>query len=735
MLIIATLFPLLNSPYISDDSINSFVRGSLRENNQGLFQFTYSLQKGLFYGQGRFIPLAAYYPFLFYFFDRFQYKMILLLLVLLNIILFAYFIKLITQSSALSFFSLLLPPLFFQFRYCPDPILAFNGLQQSVFFYTIASLIFLIFYLEKRKIYFLALSLWTYLCGLLTYEITYVFFIFSFVTIYFYSDERKFVDIVKDILPFIFLPILVVLTLLFLRLSAGMWWVGVKGGAHIPNFDLKTYLMTLAKQTSAAFPLSYYLILNGLSAKAFHNSLVYLRASFSFVHVFIIFGYFLLSRKYLEELAHLKSRPNMKYVLSLGISLLILPGALTSLSPKYQHQDYIGWGIGYLPVYLSYFGLLMLSLALLFSIYRLKFIQSHRKFASALSIIISLFFCCIGAINYTHNNIVVDGLNGTYPREVLENGIKNGLFSIVPEKAYLIVDSNYPWDRPPFYRMHHNKKLSHVGPKGNHMGSLPQNTRASKIEEYSLYRFHPNSNVFYLYYKSHSKECGYVVLTKVNDLIGNNQTLLGVASEMVYVYVQAPPSDESIYIQGILLDRSNFNECGSFLFEDVKINLIASGIGWKLYSVSGGDKLIDALSVSVVRADVRKPSVFLTQANSLTSLPSEANNISYCVDYFNQNHDSISLAGWAYIMGKSSIGSTIYIVLKSAEKSYLFLPTSHKRPDVTAHFKSLNFDDSGFSITINKNKLEPGTYKVGIYIRKINIEALQYTDREIKIEK
>jgi hypothetical protein len=532
-----------------------------------------------------------------------------------------------------------------------------------------------------------------------------------------------------------------ILILLFLRLSAGMWWMGVEGGAYVPNFDLKTYLLTLAKQTSAAFPLSYYLILNGLSAKAFHNfhnSFVYLKDSFSFGHVFIIFGYFLLSRKYLEELAHLKNRPNMKYVLSLGISLLILPGALISLSPKYQYQNYIGWGTGYLPVYLSYFGLVMLSLALLFSIYRLKFIQSHRKFASALSIIISLFFCCIGTINYTHNNIVVDGLNGTwsYPREVLENGIKNGLFNIVPEKAYLIVDSNYPWDQPPFYRMHYNKKLSHVGPKGNHMGSLPQNTQARKIEEYSVYHFHPNSNVFYLYYKSHSKEYGYVVLTRVNDLIGNNQTLLGVTSETVYVYVQSPLSDESTYLQGVLLNRNDFNKWSYFFSEDVKINPIASGKNWKLYSLSGEDKLIDVLSLSLVRADVRKPSIFPSEVNTLNpSLPLETNNIVSSIDVLSQDKNSIVLAGWAYIRGESSISSTIYIVLKSDKTTYVILPSSNKRGDVTAHFKSLNFDDSGFSITFNKNKLEPGAYKIGIYIRKMNVEALQYTDREIKFEK
>ena len=89
--------------------------------------------------------------------------------------------------------------------------------------------------------------------------------------------------------------------------------------------------------------------------------------------------------------------------------------------------------------------------------------------------------------------------------------------------------------------------------------------------------------------------------------------------------------------------------------------------------------------------------------------------------------------GWAFIEGHDSADSEIYIVLKSAGRTYVFTTETVIREGVTQHFKELdlNLDYSGFAALIPARRIANGAYTVGIYITKGDIEALQYTDRVV----
>jgi phosphoglycerol transferase len=116
------------------------------------------------------------------------------------------------------------------------------------------------------------------------------------------------------------------------------------------------------------------------------------------------------------------------------------------------------------------------------------------------------------------------------------------------------------------------------------------------------------------------------------------------------------------------------------------------------------------------------------------SLPIETKNIRYHIDIFTQNKNYIEIAGWAFINGESSENSKIYLGLRSDKNSYLINTNLNKRPDVTAYFKSLNFDDSGFSAIIAKEEIEMGTYRMGICIKQDDIEAFQYTGKYLTLQ-
>lgn len=114
-------------------------------------------------------------------------------------------------------------------------------------------------------------------------------------------------------------------------------------------------------------------------------------------------------------------------------------------------------------------------------------------------------------------------------------------------------------------------------------------------------------------------------------------------------------------------------------------------------------------------------------------VPGQTGNVAFHIDSFEDDMKTLKIFGWAHINGKGSENSKIYIVMKSKRNTYVFDTNLLERPDITAHFKTLNFDASGFSATILKNLIESGEYKLGIFIEKDGFEALRYTDKIITV--
>ncbi|MCX6654484.1 MAG: hypothetical protein NTY03_05105, partial [Candidatus Bathyarchaeota archaeon] len=116
-----------------------------------------------------------------------------------------------------------------------------------------------------------------------------------------------------------------------------------------------------------------------------------------------------------------------------------------------------------------------------------------------------------------------------------------------------------------------------------------------------------------------------------------------------------------------------------------------------------------------------------------TSLPDETNNIVYSIGTISPSTHIIEFDGWAFVEGQSTEDIDTYVIFKSNEKTYIFDTNPRKRFDVTAHFDvlDLNLDDAGFMAWVPVRKIKKGEYSVGIYIRKGDTEALQYTNMAI----
>jgi len=115
-------------------------------------------------------------------------------------------------------------------------------------------------------------------------------------------------------------------------------------------------------------------------------------------------------------------------------------------------------------------------------------------------------------------------------------------------------------------------------------------------------------------------------------------------------------------------------------------------------------------------------------------LPAETGDITYFFDEFaTDGRTTVGVRGWAFIEGMDSENSEIYIVLKSADRTYVFTTETVIKEGVTEYFKelNLNLDQSGFRALIPARKIANGEYTVGLYIRKDDVEALIYTNKAI----
>lgn len=565
------LSPVLDSGYTLDDSHLSLTRGYLIESNRDLITYTWAYIDYWAIHTGRFFPIAfATGYFLHYFINQLSlYKLITILFIFINIAIFSYFIYILTSQKPAAFLTFSLTPILFQLRLFHDPILGYALLMQLVFLFTILSLIFLIKYMKSDKRSHMILSVALFAVCILTYEIAYPFLIFIILIIY-YSQKNSH-NKIKLIIPFFILSLLGISIPILLRLYYGVPLIG-NDQSYVLNPNMFAISSTLMKQVTASFPLSYFI---------FDPSKIF--SDFKPVKLYSILLFVLLFILYKHLFENIKPMPPRIGII--GLFLLVLPAVVISLSSRYQAS--VVWGIGYIPVYISYFGL---SAIFIYIVSRLT--NSPKR----VFIIIAIVFATIGALNYSNNIYVVENSNAywLYPRLIIENGINDGLFNSIPDRSTLILDSNYPWDQPAFYIMH-SKVRSILPPK--------------MIDYYGLatnYNFMYNATYntkFYLRYGALSRSEGYAILGKIENLSASEEALDGAWGRIAYAYVRDPVFDNAqslpygrmpqyISVSGRILDDSYIISSLS----DAKP--IVSGPGWNIYNISL-DKLWDFKSLQI----------------------------------------------------------------------------------------------------------------------------------------
>jgi hypothetical protein len=477
---------------------------------------------------GRFFPLSEYIRVLFWAVDGrlWLYRLGILCLVLANAGLFSLLVRKLTGSGGLAILGFLLAPALFQVRYFHDPIMSYAGLLQAVTFFTFLSLIALLSWLTDRRPYQLALSLAAYGASLLTYEIGLPFFLLHALLIWGFPRTRSFREVVRMAWPFAAMAAGCALVPVLFRLSGNVALSGnASAGAWTPHLQFGAVLTALSKQTLGALPLSYYAsravgtrlgLTNGflLGTPAqylalFPAAVVSLIALAGLVtHVAIRWAASSSSD------SHMTPAASPSLVLLLGAGLWILPGALISLSPVRQAELY--WGVSYLPVYVSYFGVALVVLGVVQAILRRWPQRTH-----ALIVVLTLCIGGLAALWYGNATTATEVLDREwhYPRSAITDAASARLFQGVAPEAVYVTSGDRFWDIPIFFASlspNVPARVQHLGAVASGVENLSgdRSTRAGA----TTIAVQPEQDVYFIDYDGRSDGSGYALVTKIATL-------------------------------------------------------------------------------------------------------------------------------------------------------------------------------------------------------------------------
>ena len=437
LLTAASLSMLIRSGYYWDDAVNS--TAYLAEKKDAIPTLTHMLEFMRKYLElGRINILSVYYYFYFYIENVSLYKALIILTILIDQLIFRKVLREYGVPLSGARLGMLLMPMMLQTRVYQDPVSGFYSLMQVLTAEMLLCALFLHRWLEQGKRSCFWLSLTAFAVGLLTYEVCFPFL--AMICLLIWAQRKNFLRAVRDSLPFIGLTVLMLAgVFLVRRLFVHNTYAGVAF-----SLDPARILRAALTQLAAGLPLSFYsagypaaVLGHAYPTVTFMNYdfLSFLKAV-RFSDILILLSALSIFKKISRSNYQLSTINCQLFIL--GFSFTVLPMITVSMSQRYQGQ--LMPGLGYLPVYMQYYGIAVLILCLVLSVR-----SSVGKRALCLSA-----FSVILLLNLQNNRSVTEIMNRSFyePRNAGEAALRGGILDFLPEDAVLISvnDRRYLWE-------------------------------------------------------------------------------------------------------------------------------------------------------------------------------------------------------------------------------------------------------------------------------------------------
>jgi hypothetical protein len=464
------LSPVLASPFVGDDAWNSLlVQRYFAFAHSSLWSAIVARNVSWATANGRFFPLSSYTMLLFYVVNGSAplYKSFIVFLTLADIAVFGLLVERISRSRALGFAAMLVVPLTFQLVFGDDPLTSYQGLLQVVVILTEVSMLSWLAYLRSGKRGLLLASLGAWIASVFTYEIGFPFFIMFILLAWAFPRRRTLRDALILSWPWLAAASVIALVWMAVHAIVSLPLAATAGqNAYLPNLDPGAIVLTYARQVFAAFPfantvgaLAGWFKTPPLAHQAPSLAETFVRypvesalLGLAGLTAFVLAGLGMAA----DARRNVASGRTMSLALT-GASLLLLPGVLITLSTKYQ--SLVGWGFGYLPKYVSWFGFAMLAV--------LGFYVLARRLAEKPTVLAAISVCV--AIVAAAGLVLALGVNANVsdsyrrslvPLETLEvDGLKQGVMAPFPAGGTLFVRGD-DWEvHPALFALYAGKQV------------------------------------------------------------------------------------------------------------------------------------------------------------------------------------------------------------------------------------------------------------------------------------
>ncbi|MHC1773141.1 MAG: hypothetical protein AB9907_15695 [Flexilinea sp.] len=165
-----------------------------------------------------------------------------------------------------------------------------------------------------------------------------------------------------------------------------------------------------------------------------------------------------------------KEKLRLGALFGIGVTFWLLPAVTIAVSQRYQGQLYAG--LGYLPVYLEYFGVVILIVCLGTVLFSKVHPVVYRQVLKILTVCALLL---VTGLNLQNNRTVIELMNRgfLYPREAGEKALKAGILAFLPDDSSLLSvnPEAYIWEAnwlnaglfPEYYSIYSGRDLSAEG--------------------------------------------------------------------------------------------------------------------------------------------------------------------------------------------------------------------------------------------------------------------------------
>ncbi len=527
MLVFYILFfyVISESSYTADDLLNSNALALKHIGKESVWQQTVRIGKE-WMEAGRFFPFSDYVYFLFYYVpSRLAYKILIMISVYVNSILFGKCVQKISKSYALGFLMMFSFPMCIQLTgEFNSALYAFHMLMQMVFLWTLLSLLLVMKYIDyrdnnkKAAVICLIVSGIALFAALCTYEVAFVTVVFIGLGVWAYTSDFKYT--LKVLIPdFIAYAIACVINLILRMRVSDVGYTGIS-----INLDMKAIVTAFAKQSLSVLPLNRFMY------KTYRFGMPYtvdeLLSNIRFTDIIMIIVYIIIFVLLVRMIrSRLDKCCNYVYLIIGGISLMILPALLISITIRYQEN--LDWGINHLSAYIQSFGLALVVACLL------SLIMKHTN--KAVCIIISLILICFNSVILVAQEAEARAFNNLiswdfrYAVENMEAAADSGVFDEVESRDLIYGISDYYYDNAEsnmFYSKYAKK-------------DMPVKMKTDFEADMNMSNLNVIDNNIYLINSLSEPEDSYVYVAHVCEAEDIRDIILGDTESPVELYIDS----------------------------------------------------------------------------------------------------------------------------------------------------------------------------------------------------